>query len=89
MVICEKDNFRLESKSSNYPRIEIYEYSLISETSGTRNRIGIKMKVRGVSYETIIIQSVCVCYLNRGNGGTAYTVDYAEKQKLEIINLAH
>ena len=32
--------------------------------------------------------SVCVCYLNRGNGGTAYTVDYAEKQKLEVINLA-
>mgnify|MGYP001070224892 CR=1 FL=1 len=32
--------------------------------------------------------SVCVCYLNRGNGGTAYTVDYAEKQGLEIINLA-
>ena len=32
--------------------------------------------------------SVCVCYLIRGNGGTAYTVDYAEKQKLEVINLA-
>ena len=32
--------------------------------------------------------SVCVCYLYRGNGGTAYTVDYAEKQKLEVINLA-
>ena len=32
--------------------------------------------------------SVCVCYLNRESGGTAYTVDYAEKQGLEIINLA-
>ena len=32
--------------------------------------------------------SVCVCYLNRKNGGTAYTVDYAAKQRLEIINLA-
>ena len=32
--------------------------------------------------------SVCVCYLNRENGGTAYTVDYAEMQKLEVINLA-
>ena len=32
--------------------------------------------------------SVCVCYLNRESGGTAYTVDYAEKQKLEVINLA-
>ena len=32
--------------------------------------------------------SVCVCYLNRESGGTAYTVDYAGKQGLEIINLA-
>lgn len=32
--------------------------------------------------------SVCICYLTKGNGGTAYTVDYAEKQGLEIINLA-
>ena len=31
--------------------------------------------------------SVCVCYLNRESGGTAYTVDYAEKKGLEIINL--
>ena len=32
--------------------------------------------------------SVCVCYLTKKDGGTAYTVDYAEKQGLEIINLA-
>ena len=32
--------------------------------------------------------SVCVCYLTRDSGGTAYTVDYAEKKGLEIINLA-
>lgn len=32
--------------------------------------------------------SVCVCYLSRESGGTAYTVDYAEKQGTEIINLA-
>lgn len=32
--------------------------------------------------------SVCVCYLTKKDGGTAYTVDYAEKQKLEVINLA-
>lgn len=32
--------------------------------------------------------SVCVCYLTNYKGGTAYTVDYAEKQGLEIINLA-
>ncbi len=32
--------------------------------------------------------SVCVCYLNRESGGTAYTVRYAKEQGLEIINLA-
>lgn len=32
---------------------------------------------------------VCVCYLTRESGGTAYTVRYAEKQGLEVINIAH
>mgnify|MGYP001034658798 CR=1 FL=1 len=32
--------------------------------------------------------SVCVCYLNRESCGTAYTVNYAKKNGLEIINLA-
>ena len=30
----------------------------------------------------------CVCYWERNSGGTAYTVDYAMKQGLEIYNLA-
>jgi len=32
--------------------------------------------------------SVCICYMNRDSGGTAYTVHYAMKQGLEIINIA-
>lgn len=32
--------------------------------------------------------SVCVCYMNRSSGGTAYTVQYAQKQGLKIINIA-
>lgn len=32
--------------------------------------------------------SVCVCYLTEERGGTAYTVKYAEKSGLRIINLA-
>ena len=32
--------------------------------------------------------SVCVCYLTQSNGGTAYTVNYAKKQGLKVINLA-
>ena len=31
--------------------------------------------------------SVCVCYLTESTGGTAYTVDYARKNNLTVINL--
>ena len=31
---------------------------------------------------------ICVCYFTEDKGGTAYTVNYAKKQGLEIINLA-
>lgn len=30
---------------------------------------------------------VCVCYLNRESGGTAYTVRYAKEKGLEIVNV--
>ena len=32
--------------------------------------------------------SVCVCYLTKPIGGTAYTVDYSIKKGLDIINIA-
>ncbi|MDE7262208.1 MAG: DUF1273 domain-containing protein [Oscillospiraceae bacterium] len=32
--------------------------------------------------------SVCICYLEKASGGTAYTVEYAKKRGLRIINLA-
>ena len=32
--------------------------------------------------------SVCICYLAQDTGGTAYTVQYARKRGLSIINLA-
>lgn len=31
--------------------------------------------------------SVCICYLTKSTGGTAYTVDYGHKNKITIINL--
>ncbi len=31
---------------------------------------------------------VCVCYLTKSKGGTAYTVDFAREKGLKIINLA-
>lgn len=30
--------------------------------------------------------SLCICYLNKTTGGTAYTVDYATKNEITIIN---
>lgn len=32
--------------------------------------------------------SACICYLAESTGGTAYTVDYARKNGLKVINLA-
>ena len=31
---------------------------------------------------------ICVCYLTGNSGGTAYTVNYANAQGLEIVNIA-
>jgi len=31
--------------------------------------------------------SVCICYKTRDSGGTAYTVNYAEEQGLEVVNI--
>lgn len=33
--------------------------------------------------------NLCICYLTDFQGGTAYTVDYAQKSKIAIINLAN
>lgn len=32
--------------------------------------------------------AICVCYLKQDSGGTAYTVNYARKNGLEVINIA-
>ena len=32
--------------------------------------------------------SMCICYLTKENGGTAYTVKYAQKKQLEIIPIS-
>lgn len=32
--------------------------------------------------------SVCICYLTESKGGTAYTVDYAKKAGIRVINIA-
>ena len=32
--------------------------------------------------------SLCICYLTRQTGGTAYTFNYAKNKGIEIINIA-
>lgn len=32
--------------------------------------------------------SLCICYLSKNSGGTAYTVSYAKKNELKIENIA-
>ena len=32
--------------------------------------------------------SLCICYLTKNTGGTAYTVRYAQKEGLKIVNIA-
>ena len=32
--------------------------------------------------------SLCICYLTENKGGTAYTVSYAAKKGLEVVNIA-
>jgi hypothetical protein len=32
--------------------------------------------------------SVCICYLTKPTGGTAYTVNYARRSGLQVINMA-
>ena len=32
--------------------------------------------------------SVCICYLTKEDGGTAYTANYARQQGLEVVNIA-
>ena len=32
--------------------------------------------------------SLCICYLSKNSGGTAYTVNYANKKNLKIENIA-
>ena len=32
--------------------------------------------------------SACICYLTDESGGTAYTVEYAKRNKLRVINIA-
>lgn len=33
--------------------------------------------------------SLCICYLTKNTGGAAYTVDYAKKHGLKIVNISN
>lgn len=48
----------------------------------------ILQKADKVKYTSEHYSGYCICYLTQKAGGTAYTVDYAKKHKLDITNLA-
>ena len=93
-----------EKTSGIYFKVTNEERALIEQKmalAGVRNMSGYIRKMcidvsrqytRGCMHERnrhlVDNSSVCVCYLNRESGGTAYTVRYARERGLEIINLA-
>ena len=71
------------SLKSKHPEIKLradkVKYTSIEYTSGCmhkRNR------------HLVDNSSVCVSYMTKNTGGTAYTVDYARKNHVRVINLA-
>ena len=45
-------------------------------------------RVRRRNRHLVDHSGTCICYLTRSTGGTAYTVDYARRRGLRIINVA-
>ena len=81
---CESQADRWDEKDRRvYEEIKLkadkVKYTSIAYTSGCmhkRNR------------HLVDNSSVCVSYMTKNTGGTAYTVDYAKKNHVRVINLA-
>ena len=69
--------------------IEIYE-----EIKGQADKVVYTSKeyTRGCMHKRnrhlVDNSSFCICYLTESTGGTAYTVDYANKKGLSVVNVA-
>ena len=62
------------------------EIHICGENPENREKASQYLHIR--NREMVEHSSYCVCYLKNRRGGTAYTVNYAKKCDLDIINLA-
>ena len=76
-------------KEKGWSREEIYKYKNIKEKASKVVYIQ-KTYSEGCYYKRdrhlVDFSSVCICYMHKMTGGTAYTVQYAKGQSLIIIN---
>ena len=83
--------FPCQAQTRGWPAADVQEYervkSLVDKVVYTSQEY-IKGCMHKRNRHLVDHSSVCVCYLTKKDGGTAYTVNYAERQGLEIINLA-
>jgi len=71
--------------------MDIEKYNILLEKADEKVILNDEYK-RGCYYQRdrylVDNSSLCISYQTRKKGGTAYTVDYANKQGLQVINLA-
>lgn len=78
-----------QTRSWKEKDIEIYE-----EIKGQADKVVYTSKeyTRGCMHKRnrhlVDNSSFCICYLSESTGGTAYTVDYAKKKGLSVVNVA-
>ena len=86
--------YRAQAEKWNEKDMRIYDF--IRQSADEVNYYGENPSGKQKSTELMLKRdralvdrsAYCVCYLNKKRGGTAYTVDYAKRNDLEIINLA-
>lgn len=80
-----------ENQASRWSREHVKQYERIKETADEVICLS-DSYYRGCMHERnrylVDHSSVCVCYMTRDTGGTAYTVKYARSEGLRIFNLA-
>lgn len=74
-----------------WQEMDIEKYNILLEKADEKVILNDEYK-RGCYYQRdrylVDNSSLCISYQTRKKGGTAYTVDYANKQGLQVINLA-
>ena len=73
---CSKDRLIYEQIKSNADKTVYTADDYTQDCMHKRNR------------HLVDNSNLCICYLTKASGGTAYTVRYAQQQGLTIINLA-